>query len=67
MSHTDARFLPSGCEAAFALYHFMGMVGVSEARAESIASLLKRYTGAKSLSTDRIIEKPLCEIVEWTV
>ena len=67
LSHTDSRFLPSGCEAAFALYHFMGMVGVSEARAESIASSLKRYTGAKSLSTDRIIEKQLCEIVEWTV
>ena len=41
LSHTDSRFLPPGCEAAFALYHFMGMVGVSEARAESIASMLK--------------------------
>ena len=67
LSHTDSRFLPSGCEAAFALYHFMGMVGVSEARAESIASLLKRYKGTGPLGTDRIIEKPLCEIVEWTV
>ena len=67
LSHTDSRFLPSGCEAAFALYHFMGMVGVSEARAESIASLLKKYKGNNSLGTDRIIEKPLCEIVEWTV
>ena len=34
LSHTDSRFLPPGCEAAFALYHFMGRVGVSEARAE---------------------------------
>ena len=67
LSHTDSRFLPSGCEAAFALYHFMGMVGVSEARAESIASLLKRYKGTGPLSTDRIIEKPWCEVVEWTV
>ena len=41
LSHTDPRFLPSGCEAIFAVYHFMGMVGVSEAKAESIASLLK--------------------------
>ena len=41
LSHTDPRFLPSGCEAIFAVYHFMGMVGVSEAKAESVASLLK--------------------------
>ena len=59
LSHTDPRFLPSGCEAIFAVYHFMGMVGVSEARAESIASSLKRYQGSgqgRPVSTDRIIE-----------
>ena len=56
LSHTDSRFLPSGCEAAFALYHFMGMLGVSEARVESIASLLKRYRGAGPSSADRIVE-----------
>ena len=43
LSHTDSRFLPLGCEVAFALYHFMGMVGVSEARAESVASLMATY------------------------
>ena len=59
LSHTDSRFLPSGCEAVFAVYHFMGMVGVSEARAESIASLLKRYRGTGPLGTDRIIEKTI--------
>ena len=67
LSHTDSRFVPSGCEAVFALYHFMGMVGVSEARAESIASSLKRYQGSgqgRPVSTDRIIEKQWCEIVE---
>ena len=58
LSHTDSRVLPPGCEAAFTLFHFMGMVGVSEARAESIASSLKRYSPADRgcLSTDRIIE-----------
>ena len=61
LSHTESRFLPPGCEAAFALYHFMGMVGVSEAKAESIASLLKRYTGTvgRPVSTSRIIEKAI--------
>ena len=61
LSHTDSRCLPPGCEAAFALFHFMGMVGVSEARAESIASSLKRYSPQVSsrLSTDRIIEKTI--------
>ena len=61
LSHTDSRFLPPGCEAAFALFHFMGMVGVSEARAESIASTLKKYSppGSSRLSTDRIIEKTI--------
>ena len=59
LSHTDPRFLPSGCEAIFAVYHFMGMVGVSEAKAESVASLLKRYKGNSPLGTDRIIEKAI--------
>ena len=61
LSHTDSRLVLPGREAAFALFHFMGMVGVSEARAESIASLLKRYRGTHSLSTDRIVEQTLCE------
>ena len=58
LSHTDSRFVLPGCEAAFALFHFMGMVGVSEARAESIASSLKRYSPATlgRLSTGRINE-----------
>ena len=60
-AHTDLRFLPRGCEAAFELFHFMGMVGVSEARAEAVASMLKRYAPERSsrLSTDRIIEKSI--------
>ena len=58
LSHADSMFLPPGCEAAFTLFHFMGMVGVSEARAESIASSLKRYSPATlgRLSTNRINE-----------
>ena len=61
LSHTESRFVPPGCEAAFALFHFMGMVGVSEARAESIASSLKRYSPQASsrMTTDRIIEKAI--------
>ena len=42
-SHTDSRFLPPGCEVAFAQYHFMRRVGVSEARAESVASLMATH------------------------
>ena len=66
LSPTDSRCLPPGCEAAFTLFHFMGMVGVSEARAESIASSLKRYSPATlgRLSTDRINEKQYCDMLE---
>ena len=42
-SHTYSRFLPPGCEVAFAQYHFMRRVGVSEARAESVASLMATH------------------------
>ena len=58
-AHTDSRFCPSGIEAAFTLFHFTGMFGVSEARAESVASLLKRYSPTQSvqLGVDRVIEK----------
>ena len=61
MAHTDARWRPRGCEAILTMFHFTGMIGVSEARAESIGSLLKRYSPAVSarLSTDRIIEKTI--------
>ena len=58
-SHLDSRYRPAGCEAAFALYHFLGMLGISEAQAEGVASSLKRYSPALAsrLGTDRIIEK----------
>ena len=59
-SHVNVKFRPPvGCEAAFALYHFTGMFGISEAHAESVASLLKRYMYARHsrLGTDRVIEK----------
>jgi hypothetical protein len=51
--------VPRGLEGAFALFHFTGMFGISEAYAESVASLLKRYSPkvAARLGTDRIIEK----------
>ena len=58
-SHTDPRFRPVGTEGAFTLFHFLGMLGISEARAESVASLLKRYSPAKCahLGVDRVMEK----------
>ena len=41
------------------LFHFTGMLGVSEARAESVASILKHYSpkACSRLGTERIIEK----------
>ena len=59
LAHTDPRFVPNGVEGAFALFHFTGMFGISEAFAEPVASLLKRYSPkvAARLGTDRIIEK----------
>ena len=59
LSHMDPRFCPAGSEGAFSLYHFTGMFGISEARAESICSSLQRYAPkeASQLSLDRIIEK----------
>ena len=61
MAHTDDRWRVPGCEAIFTIFHFTGMIGLSEARAESIGSLLKRYSPAVSsrLSTDRVIEKTI--------
>ena len=62
MVHTGK--LPSGAVldfvldklvAAFAVFHFSGMFGTSEAHAESVGSTLKRY--AKSLSTSRVVER----------
>ena len=41
-SHTQPMFRPTGCEAAFELNFFAGMLGVSEARAESVASCFEK-------------------------
>ena len=59
LSHIDLACCPVGCEAAFAIYQFTGMLGVSEAQAESAASLLKRYQpqSSGSFGTKRVIEK----------
>lgn len=61
MSHTNEvsagvkkEFVPRGTEAAFMLFHYTGMIGVSEAHAESIGSILKRF--GKTLSTPRVVE-----------
>ena len=47
--------VPQDCAAAWAVFHFLGMFGTSEAFVESIGSTLKRF--AKSLSTARCVEK----------
>eukprot|EP00969_Alexandrium_andersonii_P110900 4895334-Alexandrium_andersonii.AAC.1 len=60
---TDARLRPPEglCDAIFTVFHFLGMLGVSEAQAGSVASLLKRYSPAvvSRLGASRIIEKTL--------
>ena len=40
LAHTDARFAPFSCAAIFHMFHYFGMLGVSEAYAEAIVSLL---------------------------
>ena len=61
ISHTDKRFCPAGLEGAFAIYHFVGMIGVSEALAESICSTLGRYATKETnrLKLQRIVEKTI--------
>ena len=50
-------FAPDKYAAAFAVWHFAGMFGTSEAHAESMGNILKRY--AKSVSTSRVIESTI--------
>ena len=45
---------PDKCAAPFAVFHFSGMFGTSEAHAESVGSTLNIY--AKTLSTSRVVE-----------
>ena len=47
-------WVPDKCAAAFAVFHFSGMFGTSEAHAESVGSTLKIY--AKTLNTSRVVE-----------
>ena len=49
--------VPQDCAAAWAVFHFSGMFGTSEAFAESIGSTLKRFS--KSLSTARCVESTI--------
>ena len=51
---TVVNCVPQHCAAAWAVFHFSGMFGTSEAFAESIGSTLKRF--AKSLSIARVVE-----------
>ena len=61
ITHTDRRFCPKGLEGAFAVYHFVGSFGVSEALAESICSTLGSTCNKRCprLSLQRTVEKTL--------
>ena len=50
-------FVPDRFAAAFAVFHFSGMFGTSEAHAESVGGTLKMY--AKSFSTSRVVESTM--------
>ena len=60
MSHTNSAdsaateliFVPIGTEAAWHLFHYSGMYGLSEEHCESVCSMLKRY--GKRYRTDRV-------------
>lgn len=53
MVHTNPHCVPSGTEACFAVFHGSGSWGTSEAHAESVGSILKRYS--RKLSTTRVV------------
>ena len=55
-------FVPAGLEAAWALFHYTGMLGTSEAAAESVGSILKRYSNA-GLTTSRVVEST---VLRWS-
>ena len=60
-ANTDSRACPEGTEAAFSIFHYTGMWGTSEAAAEGVASVLRRYSDTANgrISTGRIIQKTL--------
>ena len=62
ITHIDRRFRPRGLEGAFAVYHFVGSIGVSEAMAESLCSTLARvgHKGCPRLSLKGILRKQYC-------
>ena len=55
----------AGCNAMFAVFHFVGMLGISEAAAESAASHFKYFSPARSrrLGTGRLVEKVILRIL----
>ena len=53
----DVTFVPTGCEAIFEIFHIAGMLGLSEAHAESVGNLLKRYP--KTYRTERVVHATL--------
>ena len=49
--HIDRRACPEEAMAAFVLFHFWGSMGVSEAKAESVGSILKNVGSTSNLGT----------------
>ena len=57
--HSDRRACPEEAMAASVLFHFWGSMGVSEAKAESVGSILKHFGSTSNLGTQGIVEKTL--------
>ena len=57
--HADARAVPEEVAGAFMVFHFVGMFGLSEAKAESVGSTLKQFDGEANLPTEQIRDRTL--------
>jgi len=55
-------FAPRARKLCFFVFHFTGSFGVSEAHAESMASVLKKYGSTVNLSAGRVIEKAVLRV-----
>ena len=56
-THVDAAWCPSSCHGVFFVFHFLGMLGLSEAQAESVGSALKYYSRTRTLGFDKVTER----------
>ena len=59
VAHTIVDFKVPGCEAAFMLFHYTGSWGLSEAGAESAASMAKRMSSNTQLNLLQVCQRTL--------